>query len=304
MVAMLKAQALHDRVDRHYSVEDMANSYRHLSNCNLDTDFAIAARSGEIVGYTRVFWWIEEATSDRVLGFIGWTHPEVRELPVESVLVAWSESRLREIAVGRPTDRGQVLQTWAEEPERDKTRVLQDAGFEISQTYTLMTRSLEGPIPDCPLPVHLDFRPVTEADRRRVWEADQEAFRDHVGFSPGTEKDFQEFANRPNFDPGLWKVAFDGDQIAGQVLNYFDAEENTALGLERGWTEWISTQRPWRGQGVAKAAITESMRMFRDIGMTEVALEVHTTNPTGAYQLYEGLGYRVLQTGHEYRKPF
>ncbi|MEE9299397.1 MAG: GNAT family N-acetyltransferase [Acidimicrobiia bacterium] len=304
MVAMLKAQALHDGVDRHYSVEAMANSYRHLSNCNLDTDFAIAERAGEIVGYTRVFWWIEEATSDRVLGFIGWTHPEVRDLAVESALVAWSESRLREIAVGRPTDRGQVLQTWAEEPEREKTLVLREAGFEISQTYTLMTRSLDDPIPECPLPAGLEFKPVTEADRRRVWEADQEAFRDHVGFAAGTEQDFQEFANRPNFDPGFWKVAFDGEQIAGQVLGYFDAEENAALGLERGWTEWISTQRAWRGKGVAKAAITESMRMFKQMGMTEVALEVHTTNPTGAYRLYEGLGYRVVQTGHEFRKAF
>lgn len=304
MVAMLKAQARHDGVDRYDSVEDMTNAYHHLTNCDLDTDLAIAERDDHIVGYSRVTWWIEEETSDRVLAFIGWTHPEVYDLPVGSALVAWSESRLREVAAAHPTDRGQVLQTWAEELERHKTREICDAGFEVTQTYTLMTRSLADPIPECPLPAGLEFRPVTGADKRRVWEADQEAFRDHVGFAPGTEQDFEEFADRPNFEPELWKVVFDGDEIVGQVLNYFDAEENALLGVERGWTEWISTQRPWRGKGVAKAAITESMRMFRDMGMVEVALEVHTTNPTGAYQLYEGLGYRVVQTGHEYRKPF
>ena len=46
------------------------------------------------------------------------------------------------------------------------------------------------------------------------------------------------------------------------------------------------------------------MRMFRDMGMTEVALEVHTTNPTGAFQLYEGLGYRVAATSYEVSRPF
>ena len=37
--------------------------------------------------------------------------------------------------------------------------------------------------------------------------------------------------------------------------------------------------------------------------MTEVALSVHTENPTGAYRLYAGLGYRVVHTYTTYRKP-
>jgi ribosomal protein S18 acetylase RimI-like enzyme len=45
------------------------------------------------------------------------------------------------------------------------------------------------------------------------------------------------------------------------------------------------------------------MRMFKDMGMTEVVLGVHTTNPTGAFQLYEGLGYLATETGYELRKP-
>jgi ribosomal protein S18 acetylase RimI-like enzyme len=45
------------------------------------------------------------------------------------------------------------------------------------------------------------------------------------------------------------------------------------------------------------------MRMFRDMGMDEVTLGVHTTNPTGAFALYEGLGYEMESMSHEYRKP-
>jgi ribosomal protein S18 acetylase RimI-like enzyme len=166
-----------------------------------------------------------------------------------------------------------------------------------------MTRLLDDPIQECPLPAGLEFRPTTAADMRQVWDAQQEAFRDHVGFAPGTESHFKQFAEQPNADPSLWKVVFDGDEIAGQVLNFFDEEENRELGRRRGWTEDISVQRKWRSQGVAKAAIAESMRMFKEMGMDEVALGVLTTNTTGAYQLYEGLGYQVTQTGHEFRKP-
>ena len=128
-----------------------------------------------------------------------------------------------------------------------------------------------------------------------ILRADSNADREQELFA-------QTFAAWPNLDTSLWKVVFDGEEIAGQVLNFFDEDENRTLGKRRGWTEDISVQRKWRNQGVAKAAIAESMRMFKEMGMTEVALEVHTTNPTGAYQLYEGLGYEVIETGHEFRK--
>ena len=39
--------------------------------------------------------------------------------------------------------------------------------------------------------------------------------------------------------------------------------------------------------------ISRSMRIFRDMGMTETAHGVDADNPSGALQLYTGLGYRV-----------
>ncbi len=300
MVAMLKAQARHDGVDRTDSVEEMANGYRHATNCDFDTDLVIAERAGEILGYSRVLWWIEEASAVRVLAFIGWVHPEVRDLPIEARLVAWSETRLRDIVAERPFEGSQVIQSWAEEPERHKISILEAAGFEISQTDSMMTRSLDDPIPEHPLPAGLEFRPMTPEDARMVWDAGEVAMRDHVGHAVVTENDFEQFIGGPRFAPSMWKVAFDGETIAGQVLNYIDPDDE----VERGWTEDISVQRRWRGRGVAKAAIAESMRMFKAMGMTEVVLGVHTTNPTGARQLYEGLGYTVVQTGYEFRKPF
>jgi len=63
-------------------------------------------------------------------------------------------------------------------------------------------------------------------------------------------------------------------------------------------------QRPWREKGIAKALIAQSIEMFRDMGMTETALGVHTTNPMGAFRLYEHMGYRVTALRRDMRKPF
>ena len=305
MVAVLDATKRVDGVDRSDTAEDMRNYYANLTNCDLDADLLIAETDDGVVGYSRVTWWIEETTGVRVLMHVGWVAPPVRGIGVGTTMLEWCEERLREIAGERAHDGTTVFQSWYDDGETARREVLTAAGYEATQMYAEMTRSLAEPIPDLPLPEGLEIRPMTIDDARTVWEADQEAFRDHVGFTPGTEADYQQFlAGHYGKDPSLWKVAFDGDRIAGMVLNYVDEHGNEEYGRERGWTESISVQRPWRGKGVARALIVESMRMFRDMGMTEVALGVHTDNPTGAFRLYEGLGYQVVSTSREVRKGF
>lgn len=302
MARLINLTMQHIGVVYHQTTEEMANHYRHLTNCDLDTDLLIGERDGEIVGYRRVFWYVEDATDHRIMASVGRVHPEIAESPVTAQMLAWADDRMAEIAHARPHEGETFAQTWVEGGDAATIRAVESAGYEVAQVYAEMTRSLLDPIPDHPLPAGVEIRPVSDADRRRVWEADQEAFRDHVGFSMGTEEDYREFASRPTMDPSLWKVAFAGGDIAGQVLNYVDAGENAALGIKRGWTEWISTQREWRGRGLAKALITDSMRMLREMGLEEAALGVHTANPTGAFALYNGLGYVMASQTYEYRK--
>jgi mycothiol synthase len=86
------------------------------------------------------------------------------------------------------------------------------------------------------------------------------------------------------------------------VKSFIDTAQNDEFDRKRGWTEAISTSRRWRRR-VAKSLIVESIRELADRGLTEVTLGVHTENPNGAYDLYEGLGYGVVSTWTTYRKP-
>ena len=166
-----------------------------------------------------------------------------------------------------------------------------------------MVRPTVDDVPDHRLPKGLEIRPVRDEDMRTIWEADVEAFRDHWGFSEQTEEAYQRFLSFPYNDPTLWKIAWDGEGVAGQVKSFIDTAQNEEYGRKRGWTEAISTSRRWRRRGVAKALIVESIRELAARGMTEVALGVHTENPNGAYALYQSLGYEVVSTWTTYRKP-
>ena len=72
-------------------------------------------------------------------------------------------------------------------------------------------------------------------DRRTVWNAENEAFRDHWGAREHTEHDFVLTFEHKELDTGLWVVAWDGDQVAGVVENWIRPGENEDLGVQRGW---------------------------------------------------------------------
>ena len=99
-------------------------------------------------------------------------------------------------------------------PEVGHRRILEDAGFETVRYFFDMARDLTE-VEVAPLPDGLELRPVTPDQHRTIWEADTEAFRDHWEARQPEEADFGHLFAKADFDPALWVVAWDGDQVAG-----------------------------------------------------------------------------------------
>ena len=158
-------------------------------------------------------------------------------------------------------------------------------------------------IPDAPLPEGLEVRPVKPEHLHSIWEAENEAFRDHWGYSEPVEGDYERWLNEPLFQPETWQVAWDGDQVAGMVRGFIDEAQNKRYNRKRGYTENITTRRPWRRRGLAHALIALSMRQQKGLGMTDTALSVDGLNPSGALQLYESMGFRVIRKEIGFSKP-
>lgn len=148
------------------------------------------------------------------------------------------------------------------------------------------------------------MRPVTPDQYPQIWAADVEAFRDHWGFAEPPAGAYEEWQEDPiAMQTELWQIAWDGDQVAGQVRSFINHTENAEQGRLRGYTECISVRRPWRRRGLARALILNSLRILKEQGMTEAALGVDTQNTSGALRLYERCGFRPLFGGALYRKP-
>jgi mycothiol synthase len=188
----------------------------------------------------------------------------------------------------------------------DKDLVLKDAleaeGFQAVRFVNRMARDLSEPIVIPPLPAGLEARPVPETHYWAAAQAIDEACQDHWGHAPLTQEGFQQWIADPQFKPGLWQVAWDGGEIAAGVFNRVDEDANKQFNVQRGWTEPIFTRRPWRRRGLARALLMRSLRMLKDMGMTEAALVVDTQNPLGALGLYESCGFRMEYRSVIYEK--
>jgi GNAT superfamily N-acetyltransferase len=236
----------------------------------------------------------------------GWVRQDRRRQGIGRALLAWAERHAARNVAERRTPAPEL-------PQLLGFGVLESIpaaiAFAASTDYVpfrygfQMWRSLADPIPDFELPAGLEMRPVREEDHRKIWDADTEAFLDHFEPRERDETDFVAAFSFPDLDTSMWRVAWDGDEVAGSVMNAIFPEENARTGVKLGWLEHVSVRRAWRGRGVAKALIVSSLRLHRERGLDFAALGVDAGNPTGALALYEGLGFRPHQKWINHRKP-
>lgn len=303
MFEALHASEAADGEERADSFEDFAHSYAHLYNCEPGTDILIAEIEGQIVGYGRTFWRHVEAEARRVYTNFGFLRPEWRRKGIGGAMLRWLDARCTQIAATQPDDAEKLLENFAGKHQAGKAAMLEAAGYQVITYGALMSRPID-PIPEIPLPEGIELRAARPEHYRAVWEAHQEAFRDHFGYSAPNEGDYEAWLEDPSyFQPELWVVAWEGDQVAGKIENFIDRSENEKYSRRRGWTERICVRRPWRRSGLAKAMIAASLRVLKAQGMSEAALGVHVENPNGAFRLYETMGYRVFEMSKSYRKP-
>ena len=286
------------------TVDEIARMFENLVNFDPAHDIVIAEANGGIVGAGFGSWRQENDGLYRFqINLI--LVPAWRGRGLRRAILRWVEARLREVAAKLPADAPRVFALGAPERAESLRALLESEGYRIVRYYNRMVRPLDEPIPDFPLPVGLELRPVTPDQYRAIWDASNDAFRDHWGFSPRPDEYFDWWQSEPIFNPSLWQVAWDvaTGEIAGQVQTFIDANENEAFQRRRGYTETISVRRPYRRRGLARALIVESLRTLKAQGMTESALHVDSENITGATRVYTDCGFRVESTRLAYRKP-
>lgn len=298
-----QAAAAANGIEEAITVEQMDIAYANHVNCDHERDIVLAEVDGVLVAYARVFWQelVEGGRSYENFGFV---HPDWRRRGIGSALHRHNEQRLREIAAEHPDASPKWLASDGADLDIGNEALLRASGYEPARFYyEMVVEPLEGIVAP-PMPDGIQLRPVTREHYRQIWEAEAEAFRDHWGESEWTEEGWREFEADPlHADPSLWRVGWDGDQVAGVIVTNVPAEENARHGRNRVYVGGVSVRRPWRRRGLARALLASSLVAAREAGYDGAGLGVDADSPTGATDLYRSLGFEPVKTFVSWRKP-
>jgi GNAT superfamily N-acetyltransferase len=181
---------------------------------------------------------------------------------------------------------------------------MEDRGLTLQRHFWRMVIDFDGapPEPVWPEGLHVSTY-AAEDDLLAVFRAQEEAFRDHWGFVEQPEEEafaeWQKWAlGREKFDPALWFLAMDGDEIAGVCLCRRDFSEDADMG----WVGTLGVRKGWRKRGLGLALLQHAFNVFHQEGKLRVGLGVDAASLTGATRLYEKAGMNVARRYDNYEK--
>lgn len=212
------------------------------------------------------------------LGFaVGVVHPAAKGRGLGPQLVETSEGSLRAACSLR-------VHQVALAADRAAPGLFAARGYREVRRFYEMAIEFETPPPVPPLPDGYAIEVFREEDARLFHEALDESFQDHWEHrSREFEEWWEQRRTAPDFDPTLWFLVRDGDEVAAVARN----EPNRNGG---GWVGALGVRRPWRGRGFGRALLLHTFGEFHRRGVNRVSLGVDAENPSGATKLYESVG--------------
>jgi mycothiol synthase len=211
-------------------------------------------------------------------------HPEHGTQETGEELMAAADERARERGVAGHS----LVHASCSSKDERVIGIYERHGYRLVRHFLRMEIDLARPTAEPVWPEGIELRPLDiERDLERVFEADEEAFLDHWGFVRIPFDAWKHWMiEGEDFDPTLWLLAYDGDELAGFSLNFSEEGGDPDIG----WIGVLGVRRPWRRRGLALALLLESFAEFRRRGRKRAGLGVDAENLTGAVRLYEKAG--------------
>lgn len=244
----------------------------------------VAERDGRIVGY------LDVASEEG-----GRFNVDARTLDPEvaPILVAAAEEHARGKADGA------VLRGYIQGDEPVLRSGYEAAGWQPIRYSFQMRIELGDDLPEPVWPEGLTSRNFRPGEEERVYEAHMDAFADHWDFRRQPIEDWGHYTVRHhNFDPSLYWLVEDGDELAAISLNSWHHSGDPRFG----WIGVLGVRPSWLKRGLGTALLQHSFRDFRGRGATRVGLGVDAENTTGAVRLYERAGMRAVRRDDTYEK--
>lgn len=282
VAALISACQIADTGETDVSLDEVLDDWHTLDLT--DEAVIVTAPDGTLAGYADVL-----NRSFVTISVYGYVHPDYRDQGVGSFLVAWGERWTRDRMQRAPENARVVVQHYINTANEAARRLLEASGYSPVRGVYVMETELDETPPQPHWPADISVRTfVPHQDERTVYEAVEDAFRDLWGRPQNPFERFLKETEKEAFDPSLWYLAVDGEEIAGVTLCKTLAGE--------GWVTVVGVRRPWRNRGLGLALLRHAFAEYHRRGIHKVSLSVDAESITGAPRLYGRAGMRVRES--------
>ena len=288
VAALISACQIADTGVSDMSVEELLDDWHPLDLT--EEAVLVTAPDGRAAAYADVI-----NHSFVTVSVYGYVHPDYRGMGIGGYLVAWGERWTHDHMPRAQENARVVVQHYVNSANEAARRLFDSTGYApVRGVYVMETRLDEAP-PHPHWPAGISIRTfVPGRDERAVYEAVEDAFRDLWGRPRNPFERFVSETEKESFDPSLWFLAVEGDEIAGVTLCKTLAGE--------GWVAVVGVRRPWRNRGLGLALLRHAFTEYHRRGTRRVSLSVDAESITGAPRLYERAGMRVRESYMIYLK--
>jgi mycothiol synthase len=290
VVALINAVELADQGEIEMTLEDLVVEWNR-PGFDLATDaWLVTAPDGSPAAYMDVYFGRGRAAINPSSG----VDPNHTGLGIGALLLATAVSRGTEM-LSSATEATREEITHIVSVDNPFADVLGRSGFEESKRHWVMRIDMAEPPEPPSWPEGVAVRAfVPGRDDEVIYRLVQTAFDD---IEERTWSPYDEWRvyliDREDFDPSLWFLAVEGDDIVGCALAVEYPEE--------GWVRQFAVRRDARGRGIGTALLREAFCELNRRGERRVGLGVSATNES-AQRLYRGAGMRVHREYVEYAK--
>jgi ribosomal protein S18 acetylase RimI-like enzyme len=303
LYAVHAGRIVHDQIDPLSSFEDLpsreglsASLSRAVAQGRQD-EWLVAQAQATVVGYSRLKCWPED-DGTWVYLILGWVLPEWRGRGIGTAMLHWAEDRSRRLAAAWHSGERFEFAANASSTEKEATALLTNEGYRAGYTVLELSLDADTPVPSYLLPTGIEVRPVRPEHLVLIAASIGEAYQQEYDAGRFQESyDSAAYAaelSAPKHDPTLWQVAWEGNQVAGQVLTII--ENGRAEVLE------VSVRHAWRRRGLARALLSRAVQRLRGRGIDVIRIGTVSEFRTRARDLYASVGFRVVKEFPRYRK--
>lgn len=302
IVALINAAEAFDHVEDGTSVGEIRSFLTQPGLIPEENVFVAEDENANLVAYAFLRL-VHEPNAD---SFRTWfvVDPTERQQELEERLLAQLYARA-EARLGECANATVTFNSFVNVLEHERIAALERFGLREARRFWLMVRPNLLDLTNPKFPGSIIARAYrVKDDDVPVHAADNDAFRDHWGYTEHPLEDWLHYVSQPFFRPDLTIIAEDAatKEVAGFCITAINAEENKRLGVPRGWIDIIGVRRPYRQRGLGTALLLAGLRNLRDAGFQQAVLSCDSENTTGATRIYERVGFRVEKTRAAYRK--